>query len=574
MLTVSSFLTRIVFLMVLTGIPAAGQLDSLDPAEDGWDSEAFGTEIGIVLENIQNHLTKSEKLDNVAGKDFAATPLLPTDLHTVSRPPYVIRRAKNLTNLQSKPGQLESALLEITTKFDQNQARRTYIKTVETTVQGATGQSRHLVMIAGPANRGRLEQNAEWLIDWQLPEEGSPRIRQLRLTQWEEVFTPASRQFEEITSAVIKHPDTASQLATGTDTWRARIENYLHIHLFGQRGLAVGDVNGDLRDDIYFCQPGGLPNRLLLHQPDGTAREAAADFGLDFLDNSRAALFADLDNDGDADLAITTHDGLLLLENENERRFVVRSSIPNITDGQSIVAADHDHNGFLDLYVCSYFRDKEKAGELALPVPYFDARNGGANLFLANQGNWQFTDHTKTSGLQAHNDRWSWAALWFDANGDGFSDLYVANDFGKDCLYLNGAGENGRVFRETAATAGLATGAFGMSVSAADYDGDQRLDLYVGNMFSSAGSRITRQPRFQTRASEAERQAYRRLAAGNSLFRHTRTNPPVFSDSSNRGPAVGRWSWSSLFTDINNDSWPDLLVANGYVTGTQESEDL
>ena len=560
----------------ITCVPGAwGQLDSLDPSEDGWDSEAFGIEVDVVLKKVQSFLTGEQSLGDLAVPGFVSTPLVPGQTSMVKRTPFSIRRMqRGKDSSKAEKTTLARALAPLTRSFESGKASRTYVKTIETSLNDETAQSRHLVLIAGEGGDRKTEQNAEWLVRWALPGEGAPRLAGIELLNWEETAAPKHATFTEITSSVIADPVLRTQLGPGTDAWRSRIENYMHIHLFGQRGVAVGDVNGDLLDDVYLCQPGGLPNRLLLHQIDGTARDGSAAFGLDFLDNTRAALFVDLDNDGDSDLAMTTHNGLLLLENQDQRKFVPKVSVPHFADGQAIVAADHDHNGFVDLYVCSYFRNNKDAGELALPVPYFDARNGGPNLFLTNSGDWRFANRTAEVGLDTNNDRWSWAAIWFDANADGFSDLYVANDFGKDCLYLNVPGENGRRFREVTETAGLATGAFGMSVSVADYDGDQHPDLYVGNMFSSAGSRITRQPGFQKDATASERAAYRRLAAGNTLFRHDGSSPPSFSEQSASGASVGRWSWSSLFADINNDSWPDLLVANGYVTGTREAVDL
>jgi hypothetical protein len=113
---------------------------------------------------------------------------------------------------------------------------------------------------------------------------------------------------------------------------------------------------------------------------------------------------------------------------------------------------------------------------------------------------------------------------------------------------------------------------FGMSVSWGDYNRDGQMDLYVGNMFSSAGSRITHQPSFQRKASPTQRALYQRMAKGNSLFEAA--DGGTFREiSAAAGVEMGRWAWSSVFEDLNNDGWEDLVVANGYIT-TEDSGDL
>ena len=224
---------------------------------------------------------------------------------------------------------------------------------------------------------------------------------------------------------------------------------------------------------------------------------------------------------------------------------------------------DLDLDGDLDFYVVTY-GDRIHSP----PDVYHDANNGGTNVLLRNDDNWNFVDVTTESGLDENNHRWSFAASWEDFDDDGDLDLYVANDFGRNNLYQNSDGQ----FSDIAAKVGVEDVAAGMSASWADFDHDGRMDVYVGNMFSSAGLRITGQSRFQKRATSTIRDEFRRHARGNTLFRNTGSGH--FDDISvDAGVTVGRWAWASKFVDINNDSWEDLVVANGFVT-SHETKDL
>jgi hypothetical protein len=145
----------------------------------------------------------------------------------------------------------------------------------------------------------------------------------------------------------------------------------------------------------------------------------------------------------------------------------------------------------------------------------------------------------------------------------------VANDYGRNNLYLQTRGPDGKPrFHDVTDAAGLSAGAFGMSASTGDFNRDGWPDIHLGAMFSSAGSRITTQDRFRPDLPQNVRDRFRRLARGNTLFANKASPEGLFSDvSETAGITVGRWSWASLFADIDNDGWPDLMVANGFVTG-------
>ena len=201
------------------------------------------------------------------------------------------------------------------------------------------------------------------------------------------------------------------------------------------------------------------------------------------------------------------------------------------------------------------------------PFPFYDANNGGANALFRNDGDFRFVNVTEATGLDANNTRFSYSAVWEDYDNDGDVDLYVANDFGRNSLYRNDGGQ----FTDVAPEAGVEDMATGMSVSWGDCNRDGFMDLYVGNMFSSAGSRVTYQP-MVTQAHRSDTVAnFQRLARGNTLF--TNAGDGTFNDVSEAaGVTKGRWAWASKFVDFNNDTWLDLVVANGFVTNSDSGD--
>ncbi len=229
----------------------------------------------------------------------------------------------------------------------------------------------------------------------------------------------------------------------------------------------------------------------------------------------------------------------------------------------SLASADYDSDGDLDIYVCGYYPTQLGFSnrDLPFPWPYQDANNGGRNLLLRNDGDWSFSDVTEQTGLDANNHRFSFAAGWEDFDNDGDVDLYVANDFGRNCLYRNSKG----VFQDIAPSLRVEDQASGMSVSWGDFNRDGWMDLYIGNMFSAAGSRITHQARFADGVAPSTVSLLQRMARGNSLYANQLgTSFQDVTESTNT--FLGRWAWASRIVDFNNDGWQDILVTNGYLT--------
>ncbi|YCM42951.1 VCBS repeat-containing protein [Verrucomicrobiaceae bacterium 227] len=289
----------------------------------------------------------------------------------------------------------------------------------------------------------------------------------------------------------------------GANHWIPRLPRIKHRF---QHGLAIGDLDQNGLEDLYLCQPEGLPNLLLLRQPDGSVREAAADYGLNFLDISTSALFADFDNDGDQDLVIAFRSPLDIFENV-DGQFHRRHSIPSLGQIFNLAAADPDADGLFDLFICRYQNLDEK-GQAPSAIPLHDAQNGGENILLKNPGDWKFSDVTARVGLDHNNNRWTVAAAWEDYDRDGDLDLYCANDYGRNNLYRCDTGPNGSIsFTDVAPETGTEDMTTSMGVTWADLNHDGWDDLLVANGFITG-----RPPRHLSKKLQTHHRRIRRLA--------------------------------------------------------------
>ncbi len=392
----------------------------------------------------------------------------------------------------------------------------------------------------------------------------------------EHVATAAKPLFRDVTGSVFSGCDSfAQQLAKGIPYWRSRLDPATGIDIYGSNGIAVGDIDGDGRDEIYVCQPGGLPNRLYKISPEGLASDITEAWGAGILDDTSAALFVDLRNCGHQDLVVLRGSGPVLLVNDGSQ-FRLRTDafrFATVPAGgfTGMAAADFDRDGKLDLYLCCYVYFQSEA-QYTYAAPYHDAHNGPPNFLFRNRlngdGSGYFEDCTEATGMNQNNDRFSFAPAWCDFNGDGWPDLYVANDFGRKNLYVN----KGGTFHDLAEEAGVADLGPGMSASWFDATGDGHPDLYVANMWTAAGQRIVKDKNFHPVAQGRLTEVYARHTKGNSLYANSGSG--TFTDiTGSQHVAFGRWAWSSGGHDLDNDSHPEIFVTCGMLTN-QSKVDL
>jgi len=321
-------------------------------------------------------------------------------------------------------------------------------------------------------------------------------------------------------------------------------------------GCAFVDVDGDGWQDIVLLNgkdwaPKGRRTLSALYRnnKNGTFTDITRGSGLDIEMYAMGIAVADYDNDGRDDLYITALEGDRLFHNEGAGKFrdvTKDSGIVNTAFPTSAAFLDYDRDGRVDIVVANYVQWTSK-GDLwcsmdgatksyCTPESY----KGNSSKLFRNLGSGKFQDVTKAAGLGEANSKTLGIAT-FDANNDGWVDLFLANDTQPNKLYRNN--KNG-TFTEEAVSAGVAFGEDGMArgamgVDFADYDRSGRAHLLVGNFSNQMLS----------------------------LYHNEGTG--LFVDEAPKS-TVGRSSLLSLafgvfFFDYDLDGYPDIFAANGHI---------
>jgi hypothetical protein len=325
-------------------------------------------------------------------------------------------------------------------------------------------------------------------------------------------------------------------------------------------GVYACDFNRDGIIDVLVYDV----RRVALYQGqrDGTFREVTKDVGLPQDSPSQVgchyAAFVDVDGDGWEDLIMTDR----AYRNERGRRFVDYTSKMNLPiplDGTGMVVADYDRDGKIDIYITM-------PGEPTAGSWVEGTGSSRGNVLWRNLGNWKFEDVTVASGTAAGR-RSVFSAVWFDANEDGWPDIYVPNEFGDGVLLLN---QGNGTFREHNLYDQPRD--FGsMGITAGDVDNDGHIDLYVANMYSKTGSRIigNLMPGSYPEPIMAK---IRRFTTGSQLHLNRgqlRFEPVAEAYQVND---VG-WAFGPALLDLDNDGWLDLYATTGYISRSRDEPD-
>ncbi len=348
-------------------------------------------------------------------------------------------------------------------------------------------------------------------------------------------------------------------------------KTYKPVHYDHGNGIAVADVDGDGLYDIYFLSETG-GNQLWKNLGGGKFRNITEEAGVGLPDRiSVAASFADIDNDGDQDLFVTTvRGGNVLFENDGRGHFkdISREAGVNLSAHSSgAVFFDFDGDGLVDLLVCNVGRyTSDVKGSHGEYVGLPDAFSG--HLFperfeypvlYRNIGHNHFMDVTAESGLRP--ESWSGDASFTDLNGDGRPDLYILNMMGANHYYEN-AGKGKFVDKTARYFPRTPWGAMGIKFF--DFDNDGRMDLFItdmhSDMFKDFGPPDEKRKAIPNRPDSFLMGSPGDFVFGNALYHNLGNgNLKEVSDAMN---AENYWPWGPSVGDVNADGWEDIFIAS------------
>ncbi|MCB4807071.1 VCBS repeat-containing protein [Tamlana sp. 62-3] len=345
---------------------------------------------------------------------------------------------------------------------------------------------------------------------------------------------------------------------------------YPSIYMGG--GVAVGDINNDGLDDIFFTG-NQANNKLYLNK--GNLQFEDITLKAKISGDNRwytGVTMADINNDGYLDIycAVAGKDGVKnnqLFINNKDLTFTEKASEYKINDSANSIQAtffDYDNDGDLDLYVANYPISKTSVPNMIYKNRMDHVTMQESDKLYRNDGH-TFTNVTQEAGVK--NYSFSLGISASDINNDGWQDLYVSNDYSiPDFLYIN---NHDGTFTEVIKDATNQTAFYGMGIDVADINNDGLLDIFQVDMDSNNNRRQK-----ANMASMNPRLFYETILYGfhyqymqNNLqlnSGYSENGIPKFSNISRlSGTSSTDWSWGPLIADFDNDGLKDLFVTNG-----------
>ena len=328
-------------------------------------------------------------------------------------------------------------------------------------------------------------------------------------------------------------------------------------------GVALFDYDRDGLVDIYFVDsltvetaknPAAARSALYRNLGNGKFEDVTDKSGLAHPGWGMGVCAADVDGDGWDDLYVTVLGRNRLYRNNHDGTFTDIAEQAGVAGGGWSTGcgfADYDHDGRLDLFVSRYVKidldhlpafGKDKTCEYRGVAVQCGPRGlpGESDFLFHNDGNGRFTEVSAKAGLSDPRGYFGLGVAWFDYNGDGWPDLYVANDATPNFLYRN---NKDGTFTDVAFPMGVAVSEDGaeqgsMGVAVGDYQNNGRLSLFVTNFSEEY----------------------------NDLYRHDGDHFSDVSFRSNTAPAsLPLVGWGTSFFDYDNDGLQDIVVVNGHV---------
>ncbi|MFO0803353.1 MAG: CRTAC1 family protein [Gemmataceae bacterium] len=339
-----------------------------------------------------------------------------------------------------------------------------------------------------------------------------------------------------------------------------KLDDYWMPRINGS-GVAIFDCDGDDKLDVYFLNFGGPDsksvNRLFRNLGGGKFLDITEGSGLGIPGHNAGVIVGDVDNDGRPDVVVTQYNGVKLFRNLGGGKFAdvtPDSGLKNPLWAASANLFDYDRDGWLDLVIVNYV---DYNPSLNCPDPVGRKEYCGPHVFPhtvsklfhnlgPKNGQPRFEDVTVKAGLAAAPGP-GLGVYCADFDGDGWQDIFIANDLKANHLWMN---QRNGTFKEEAFTRGIALDGMGqaqsgMGIAAGDADNDGLFDIFVTHLSSEKHTLWGQGPK---RGRFTDRTA--RAGLLGSGWRGT--------------------GWGTVFCDFDRDGWLDIAVANGAASRSTE----
>lgn len=350
----------------------------------------------------------------------------------------------------------------------------------------------------------------------------------------------------------------------------------MYANFYGGAGVGIGDFNNDGLQDLYFA--GNLvPDRLFFNQGGLVFKDVTEEAGIEDDGGwSTGVTIADVNNDGYVDIYVSRelHDEKpewrrnLLYINRGDGTFVEQAEtygVANTDRTRHATFLDYDKDGQLDLFLLTQPPNPGSLSALAgsdLLKPEYSLK------LYRNKGE-TFEDVTIASGLQKTGFPNGVSAS--DLNNDGWTDIYVANDFqAPDFLFINN--QDG-TFTDKSKSALKQTSYYSMGVDVADIDNDALLDIFVVDMVAEDNFRL------KSNMSGMNVDAFWKVVEDGGGYQYmynslqlNNGNATFSNVAQYTGMAATDWSWSNLIADFDNDGFKDTYITNGLLRDIRNTD--
>lgn len=349
---------------------------------------------------------------------------------------------------------------------------------------------------------------------------------------------------------------------------------YKSVHYDHGSGVAVADVDGDGLYDIYFVNQLGC-NELWRNLGNGRFENITERAGVGLCGQiSVGASFADIDNDGNEDLFVTTvRHGNHLFKNLGNGRFkdiTEQAGLKYSGHSSGAVFFDYNRDGLLDLFLCNigrYTTDEKGRGGYYIGLP--DAFAGHLHpdrtepcILYKNLGGDQFEDVTKAVGLG--DCGWSGDASFADLNHDGFPGLYILNMQGNNHYYEN---VRGQYFVDKTDQYFPKTPWGAMGIKFFDFNNDGLPDLFITDMHSDMSDSIGYDDYEREKLKSIMKwdrsfvKGWEKSIWGNAFYKNL--GDGKFAEISDQIGVETYWPWGVSVDDLNADGYQDIFITSG-----------